>query len=435
MRRLDNGVVRPDWRQQLATQGIVYNNEMPAPDGGTMSYWREDSFYDFTSSEIDALSTSAATLFEMCVAAGDFIIDHNMFQLLGIPEFAWDQIKRTWWDDETEPGGRSKGDFSPSIFGRFDIRYSGEYAGKPQLLEFNADTPTSLPEAAVAQWYWLQQTGQGKDQWNQLHEMLVAAWARNLQRLRQARTHLLSPMTIHFACDREEESGEDLFNTEYMMETARQALEPLGYRTKFLYMDEIRAGDVQAGDRFYDSEGQHIDAIFKLYPWEWMLGEQFAKQCFRDMSDPRRDSTVWIEPPYKMLWSNKGLLPILWHIYGDDPEKRDLLLPAYFESERPAWMTSYVRKPLLGREGANVSIIVDGVTKTSTPGEYGGPFVCQAFAPLPAFPDRRGVEWHPVLGVWMIDGEPAGLGIRESAGLITDNMSNFVPHTIDHSGI
>jgi len=134
-----------------------------------------------------------------------------------------------------------------------------------------------------------------------------------------------------------------------------------------------------------------------------MLGEQFAKQCFRDMGDPRRDSTVWIEPPYKMLWSNKGLLPILWHLYGDDPEKKDLLLPAYFESERPDWMTSYVRKPLLGREGANVSIIVDGVTQASAPGDYGGPFVCQAFAPLPAYPDPKGGEWHPVLGVWMID--------------------------------
>jgi glutathionylspermidine synthase len=241
-------------------------------------------------------------------------------------------------------------------------------------------------------------------------------------------------MTIHFACERSEESGEDLFNTEYLMETARQALGPLGYHVKFLYMDEIGAGDVSAGDRFYDADGLHIDVIFKLYPWEWMVAERNARQCFRDMADPRRDSTVWIEPPYKMLWSNKGLLPILWHLYGDDPDKRDLLLPAYFESERPEWMTSYVRKPLLGREGANVSIVVDGVTVQSTPGDYGGPFVCQAFAPLPAYPDDRGVEWHPVLGVWMIDGEPAGLGIRESTGLITDNGSNFAPHTIDHNG-
>ena len=31
----------------------------------------------------------------------------------------------------------------------------------------------------------------------------------------------------------------------------------------------------------------------------------------------------------------------------------------------------------------------------------------------------------------MVDGEPAGMGIRESDGLITDNLSYFVPHTVD----
>jgi glutathionylspermidine synthase len=433
VRRIDTGVVRADWRQQLAAQGLVYN-DTPLPGGGMMSYWREGPFYDFTGAEIDALHADAATLFEMCIAAGDHILDNELLDRLGIPEFAWEQVARTWFDDETEPGGRSRGDFSPSVYGRFDVRYAGGYSGRPQLLEFNADTPTALPESAVAQWYWHQQTGQGKDQWNAVHEMLLAAWQRNLARLRQARTHLTDPVTVHFACDRADESGEDQFNTEYLMETARQALGPLGYRVKFLWMDQIGAGDHTAGDHFYDPDGQRIHVIFKLYPWEWMLTERFARQCFRDLGDPRRDSTVWIEPPYKMLWSNKGLLPVLWQLYGDDPERRDLLLPAYFEAERPEWMTSYVRKPLLGREGANVTIVVDGVTVTSTPGEYGGPFVCQSFAPLPAYPDQRGGQWHPVLGVWMIDGEPAGLGIRESAGLVTDNLSHFVPHTIDHNG-
>jgi glutathionylspermidine synthase len=135
-----------------------------------------------------------------------------------------------------------------------------------------------------------------------------------------------------------------------------------------------------------------------------------------------------------MLWSNKGLLPVLWELYGDDPARRDLVLPAYFEDDRPAWLTSYVRKPLLGREGANVDIVVDGETVVRNKGPYPGPFVCQAYAPLPAFPDEGGAQWHPVLGVWLIDGEPAGLGIRESAGLVTDNLSHFVPHTIDYTG-
>jgi glutathionylspermidine synthase len=435
VRRIAAGAVRPGWRDIIAGQGLVYN-DTTLPTGEVVSYWREGPFYDFTAAEVEMLHADSATLFEMCVAAGDHILENGLMARLDIPEFAWDQIARTWYDDDTGPGGRSRGDYSPSVYGRFDLRYSGVDGDRPRLLEFNADTPTALPESAVNQWYWHVQTGQGKDQWNSLHELLIAAWQRNLARLRQARPHLPDPLTIHFACDEADRSGEDVFNTEYLMETARQALEPAGCRVSFLWMSQIGAGDVAAGDHLYDSTTrERIHVIFKLYPWEWMCEERFARQCFRDMADPRRDGTVWIEPPYKMLWSNKGLLPVLWRLFGDDPARRDLLLPAYFEDERPAWLTSYVRKPLYGREGANTSIVVDGEVVTATPGPYGdGPFVCQAYSRLPRFPDERGVPWHPVLGVWLVDGEPAGLGIRESAGAITDNLSHFVPHTIDYDG-
>jgi glutathionylspermidine synthase len=411
---------------------LVYN-ETALPTKDVVSYWREGPFYDFTTAEVEALHVDCEALFEMCIAAGDHILEHGLLDRLGVPQFAWEQIARTWYDDSEQGGG----DFSPSVYGRFDVRYAGVEGDRPKLLEFNADTPTALPESAVVQWYWHMDTGQGKDQWNALHERLVDAWRRNLTRLRQARPHLPDPLTVHFACDGADRSGEDLFNTEYLMETARQALEPLGCRVKFLWMSDVGAGDVTAGDYFYEAgtDPQRIHVIFKLYPWEWMCEERFARQCFRDIGDPRRDGTVWIEPPYKMLWSNKGLLPVLWRLFGDDPARRDLLLPAYFEAERPPWLTSYVRKPLLGREGANVTVVVDGKVVLTTPGPYGaGPFVCQQYSPLPGFPDEHGVPWHPVLGVWLVDGEPAGLGIRESAGLVTDNLSHFVPHTIDHTG-
>jgi glutathionylspermidine synthase len=98
----------------------------------------------------------------------------------------------------------------------------------------------------------------------------------------------------------------------------------------------------------------------------------------------------------------------------------------------PSSWSDYVRKPLWGREGANVAIVRDGVVATEMPGRYGTEgFVVQEFAPLANFPGVDGPH-HPVLGVWMVDGDPAGMGIRESDGLITDNLSYFVPHTIDY---
>jgi glutathionylspermidine synthase len=38
---------------------------------------------------------------------------------------------------------------------------------------------------------------------------------------------------------------------------------------------------------------------------------------------------------------------------------------------------------------------------------------------------------YPVIGSWVIDGEAAGMGVRESDGMITDNLSRFVPHRFE----
>jgi glutathionylspermidine synthase len=44
---------------------------------------------------------------------------------------------------------------------------------------------------------------------------------------------------------------------------------------------------------------------------------------------------------------------------------------------------------------------------------------------LPDFDGNRAV-----LGAWVVDGAPAGLGIRKTAGMITDGSARFVPHLI-----
>ncbi len=81
--------------------------------------------------------------------------------------------------------------------------------------------------------------------------------------------------------------------------------------------------------------------------------------------------------------------------------------------------------------------MADGEVLIAAPGGYGAEgFVRQALAPLPDFAGVDGSH-HPLLGVWMVDGEAAGLGVRESDGLITDNQSYFAPHCIidDESGV
>jgi glutathionylspermidine synthase len=118
-----------------------------------------------------------------------------------------------------------------------------------------------------------------------------------------------------------------------------------------------------------------------------------------------------------MLLANKAILPVLWELFPDHPN----LLPAYFEPEPLG--ARYVCKPRLAREGANVTL-VDGPFRESSDGDYGAEgFVYQALAPLP----RHDAD-YVVVGSWVIDGVPAGIGLREDVTPITRNTSRFVPH-------
>lgn len=448
MRRHQNGAYRQAWQTQIQSEGLVY--AVTRVGGQDVSYWREGQYYSFTTEETDHLAEAANTLFAMFVAAGDHIIENNLFSKMGIPAWAVPAIVQTW-NDESTPGR-----FAPSVYGRFDLRYgldpdllaADPTLAEPKLLEFNADTPTSLLETAVIQWNWLLQNDAAahRDQWNNVYDALVQAWTRNLDLLRR-RTGRAIPL-VHFAWSSLDDSGEDQFNVLCMADAAKAA----GCEVKFLYVEEIKlaetddltpepmGGAAVRPCRFYDLDGEDIEVLFKLYPWEQLADDAFGKSVLWNTLQSGQQSTlwdvfgiegtVWVEPPYKMMWSNKAILPVLWEMYADDPERAKYLLPAYFAGEEPADFTSYAEKPFFGREGANVRLVRDGTTLDSQPGPYGTEgLIRQALSPLPNFPGVDG-DHHPVLGVWMVDGEAAGLGIRESAGLITDNQSFFAPHCI-----
>jgi len=290
------------------------------------------------------------------------------------------------------------------------------------MLEYNADTPTTLLEASVIQWHWLKDVLPDHDQWNSLHERLVDRW--------KAFGGGLASSTVHFTWTNLETTGEDHLTTAYLQETAAEAgLNTIGLAIEDLGWDE----DLEC---FVDLAETPIDTLFKLYPWEWLVHDPFGASAIKTLPRGRvsaadraavgasdsHNSMVWIEPAWKMLLSNKAILAVLWQLNPGHPS----LLPAYLDDPGP--LTEYVRKPKLGREGANVTIVKPDGT-LSTVGEYGEEgFVYQAFDPLPEFDGQ-----HPVLGAWIVGDEAAGLGIRESSGLVTDQMSSFVPHVIPPS--
>jgi glutathionylspermidine synthase len=383
---------RKGWPAIIEEQGLIYW-KTDLPDGSMMPYWHESNAYTLTEGEVYEMEGAARVLLEMLVEAGDYIIEENLFSQMGIPGWAVSRIKETW---ESEP---------PMVYGRFDFAYPpGETSFK--LLEYNADTPTALVETAV-QWHWVQDMyGAGGDQWNMVHEQLVGRWKELIHRIPGSRLYFLHTSA--------EKSGEDFMTAAYMIETARQA----GLNCELLPIEQL-GYDPERG--FVDDQFRPIRAAFKLYPWEWMVHEEFADEALARMGDGHGETT-WIEPIWKMLWSNKGILPVLWRLYPDHPN----LLPAYFEGEEHK-LTSFVRKPLLAREGANSLIVIDGREADRGPdqgyGEEG--YVIQQYTELGDYDGN-----HPVMGVWTVDMEPAGLGIRESTGLVTNNLSRFVPHII-----
>jgi glutathionylspermidine synthase len=195
---------------------------------------------------------------------------------------------------------------------------------------------------------------------------------------------------------------EDFMTVSYLQDTAVQA----GLDARYVQCEDIGWHPVRGV--FTDLDENQIDQIFKLYPWEWLLRDEFAVHV---PTSPTR----WLEAPWKMILSNKAILVALWDLFPNHPN----LLPASFAPiDGP-----FVRKPIHAREGANIMIQSNGATLAETPGDYGPPYVYQQYQKLPDFSGN-----HPLIGSWMVNGYACGIGIREDQSLITGNTSRFVPH-------
>jgi glutathionylspermidine synthase len=377
---------RPGWQQIVADQGLCFGSPARDATGAPRPYWDESVHYVFDMDEVLSLEASVEVLHSMCLQAVEQVVLTERYRDFGLPEWSWAHIEASWRRND------------PYLYGRFDLRYDGRRP--PVLLEYNADTPTSLLEAAILQWYWKTEVFPADDQWNSLHEKLVARWAELRDRLPGEETH--------FTWSAADASGEDNVTLAYISECAAEAgLHAVGLPIEQIGYDSLLG-------RFVDLEEAPIAALFKLYPWEWILDDEFGRRAVEQLP-----ATLWIEPLWKALLSNKALLAVLWEMFPGHPN----LLPAYVDD--PHELTEYVRKPKLGREGANISIVGAG-QQTQTGGVYGAEgYVYQLLDPLPEFDGMR-----PVLGAWMVGDESAGLGIRETATLITDDGAAFVPHRI-----
>ncbi|PNS09165.1 glutathionylspermidine synthase family protein [Solilutibacter silvestris] len=378
---------RADWREQAEAQGFDFHTIDGEP------YWDESACYTFTLDEIERdIEAPTQELHEMAMAlVGDVANSGELMAKLGIAPGFWDTVAQSWRRRD------------PHLYGRMDLAYDGNGAAK--LYELNYDTPTSLFEAGFFQWNWLEdqvrdgRLPNGADQYNRIQEALQERFAALLAEGKVA-------SCIHFAAT--QSSREDQTTIAYLQECAHQS----GIETIGLAIEDI---GISADGWFTDLDDRVIRTLFKLYPLEDM---------FRDAFGPKLAANTMqlIEPPWKSVLSNKGILALLWERHPGHPN----LLETRFAERGQTPATGWALKPIHSREGANITLALDGGTTIGTSGPYDTSLaVLQRVQPLPTFDGR-----YPVIGSWVVGDEAVGMGIREDASLITTDSARFLPHAI-----
>ncbi len=367
---------RPDFDKTHETMGFQYHST-PCPDG--KPYWSEGVAYEFTLAEIEKIEEVTEELHTMCMEEVGNMVDSGDYpEEFGLNDTAKNLIEYSWYNR------------IPHVYGRFDFCVKPD--GSIKLFEYNADTPTSLLEAGVAQWQWLEETDGVNDQFNSIHEKLIDRWKFIRDGQTDPTLHLFASRDGHY---------EDWGNVSYMADIAMQA----GWNVS---VDEIEnIGYDSEKKEFVDTKDEIILHAFKLYAWEWMTEEEFGEHILMSL-------TNWYEPAWKMLLSNKAILSRLWKNNENHPN----LLPTFNIPKN-----GFIKKPTLGREGANVFLSEKLMEGSHVVPEYDSRYIYQEYSPLPNIDG-----YHPVIGSWVIGDQPAGMGIREDSTLISGNGSHFVPH-------
>lgn len=389
---------RADWKQTAKEQGFTFHSMHGVP------YWDETSAYEFSLAQIeDDIEDPSTELHAMCRDAVEKITSsQELMERLDIPEASRDYVADSWQNGE------------PELYGRFDLIYDGQ--GPAKMIEYNADTPTSLFEASAFQWQWLEEQvangvlPENADQFNRTYEALSERFAELFAQEED----------VHFASVNGDELPEDFATVETMAWAAKAG----GIIPHYTKLEEI--GLTEEG-QFSDSEARVIGALFKLYPWEDMLRDDFAENL------PGAHCKI-LEPAWKAIVSNKGILPVLWEMFEGHPN----LLPSFFLEDfeggsplvsraQDALSAGYVSKPIFSREGASITITENGaVTEEAQDRSYDAhKTIIQSYCPLPVLGGFR-----PILGSWMVGKNCVGLGIREDQSKITQDLSRFKPHYI-----
>ncbi|WP_066356093.1 glutathionylspermidine synthase family protein [Aliarcobacter skirrowii] len=350
--------------------------------------------------EAEAFYEATNELYDMFIEGAQYVIDNELFHELNIPFNLVEVIKESW-----------ENDVHWHLYSRFDL--AGGVDGKPiKLIEFNADTPTSLFETAIIQWAMLKKNGLDESsQFNNLYDALKENFKRiiTLDSDIEKFDEYYSKLGWKILFSSISSSSEDINTTKLLQHIASEA----GFNTDFEFIENVNFSD---DGIFKDDE--LFEFWFKLIPWEDIaIQESELALILTEIIKEKR--AIIFNPAYTLIFQSKAFMKILWDLYPNHP----LLLETSFE---PLVGKKYVEKKAFGREGANIKIInSDGSVEIENGGEYEGhKSIFQEYVDF--VKDSKGECYQA--GVFYAY-EACGLGFRRG-GKILNNMSKFVGHII-----
>jgi glutathionylspermidine synthase len=293
------------------------------------SKYVSDQLVQITQEEAEAYYTAGNELYDMYVEAAEYVIENDLFFEIGIPFNLVETIKKSW-----------ENDVHWHIYSRFDL--AGGVDGKPiKLIEFNADTPTSLVESALLQWALLQHNNMDDEkQFNTIYESI----ANNFKRL-------ITLFDDTAAFDERYDGWKILFSSiskndeeEATTRLLQQIATDAGFNTSFEYLENTHFDE----NGIYDSNENNYEYWFKLYPWEDIAVDE-PELATTLTNIINKQKAIILNPAYTLLFQSKGMMKILCDLFPDSP----YLLKTSFE---PLKDIKQVEKTVFGREGANTKI-------------------------------------------------------------------------------
>ena len=386
--------LKPLTDEYLESIGFIWHT-----DSDNSSYV-SDEIVVISEDEANAFYEATNELYDMFAEAGQYVIDNDLFHEINIPFNLVEMIKESW-----------ENDVHWHLYSRFDL--AGGIDGKPiKMIEFNADTPTSLFETAIIQWAILKADGLDEaSQFNNIYDALKDNFKRiitldtDVEKFEEYYANLGWKILFSSISS----SSEDINTTKLLEHIANEA----GFNTDFEFIENVQFSD----DGIFKDE-ESFEFWFKLIPWENIAIEESELALILTEIIKEKKAIIF-NPAYTLMFQSKGFMKILWDLYPNHP----LLLETSFE---PLENKKQVEKRCFGREGANTKIInSDGSIDVETSGDYEGhKAIYQEYVELPT--DKDGNSYQA--GVFFAY-EACGLGFRKGSKIL-NNMSKFVGHIV-----